>query len=288
MRLARLRPHPRDARVSFQEEGHLYTVQGLEGHPVSVTTLIHHFFSEFDADTVIGKMTRSRQRPDSPYYGMTNDQIKAQWERIRDAASQAGTVMHRLIEEFLNRPPEEAEPICTRFATTGVILEGTPATTEFFYFMRFWHDTITQSPLRAYRTEWLVYDAHKRLAGSIDLLLYDPVNDPEGQHLVIVDWKRSKKIKKKSDYSEHGRDFWGHLDHCNYNHYCLQLNIYRHLLETLYGKCVASMLLVVMHPSQSGYEVHEVPRMEREVCDVMLRLPMAFPAAAASNDLFID
>ena len=35
------------------------------------------------------------------------------------------------------------------------------------------------------------------------------------------------------------------LDDCNYNH----LNFHRHILETLYGKKVVGIMLVVLHPN---------------------------------------
>ena len=44
----------------------------------------------------------------------------------------------------------------------------------------------------AFRTEWQIYDAHRRLAGSIDFV----ARRWDGS-LVIVDWKRSKDLPTK-------------------------------------------------------------------------------------------
>ena len=43
-------------------------------------------------------------------------------------------------------------------------------------------------------------------------------------------------------------------------HYCLQLNIYAHILETEYGYRVTGMFLGVVHPTTAP-RVLEVPRL---------------------------
>ena len=47
--------------------------------------------------------------------------------------------------------------------------------------------------LDAYRTEWCVYATDEDLAGSIDLVLRDPIT----KMLYLVDWKRSEKLQDK-------------------------------------------------------------------------------------------
>jgi ATP-dependent exoDNAse (exonuclease V) beta subunit len=267
--LAIKHPHARDEFISFEEEGHLYTIKGLEGHPISVTTLIHQFFPIFDADLVIDKMVQSRNWPRSKYYGMTKDAIKQQWEENRDDASAEGTAMHKAIEVFLNRPEQEQELVNQQFTKTRTLHETVPATIEFFHFLAFWTSQIGET-LRPYRTEWLVYDEEKRLAGSIDLVL----EDTKTGKVIIVDWKRSKDIKTENRFQK-GREFWSHLDDCNWNHYSLQLNMYRHLLETHYGKQVAGMYLAILHPNAPSYQLCEVARMEAEILAVMQQLPLA-------------
>lgn len=265
--LARQNPHPRDEFISFEEEDHIYTIKGVEGHPVSVTTLIHLFFVPFDADVVIDKMMASRNWPHSEYFGMTKESIKQQWETNRDEAAKAGTAMHKSIEEFLNRPEEEQLEVCKHFLTSGSAHSSVPQTKEFFYFLCFWNDL--DGDYKPYRTEWLVYDADKRLSGSIDLVLQNTMTGK----FVIIDWKRSKQIKRSNRYQS-GSPPWSHLEDCNWNHYSLQLNIYRYLLETHYGKEIEEMFLVVLHPNAASYELINVPRMQTEIENVMKILPL--------------
>lgn len=233
-KLAQQYPHVRDGMITFQEEGHIYTVVGMTGHPTSVTTLIHHFFPEFNADEVIDKMMRGRNWRNSKYYGRTKQDIKDEWERNGKQASELGTLMHADIENFLN-----SEPVLN------------PDSIEFGYFLKFWEGFQAVNPaFQPYRTEWLVFDEDKKIAGSIDCTL----SDAHG-NIVILDWKRSKEIKKSNSY-EKGKGPLSGLDNCNFNHYRLQLNIYRHILETRYAKHVVGMYIVVFHPNNPTFEVH--------------------------------
>jgi ATP-dependent exoDNAse (exonuclease V) beta subunit len=232
--------HERDKRIRFEEEGHIYHIEGLDEKPISVTTLIHHFFPQFNPDQVIDKMMKGRNWPNSPYFGKTKQQIKDGWESSGKEASQAGTLMHADIERFLNGDPP-LNPDCT----------------EFRYFRQFWAAFQQTNPtFQPYRTEWIVFDEDKKLAGSIDCVL----SNPEGQ-VVILDWKRSKEIKMSNSY-EKGLGPLKQLDNCNYWHYRLQLNIYRHLLETRYGKTVLGLYIVVLHPNADNFQIITMERYE--------------------------
>ncbi len=236
--LALLNPNPRDDRITFQEEGHLYTIEGTIGHPISVTTIIHNFFPHFDADKVIEKMMSGKNWTQSPYYGKTANEIKTQWSDSGKDASNLGTLMHADVERYLNK----VEPL-------------NPDTREFGYFLSFWKDFATINPgWVPYRTEWTVYDEDKMLAGSIDCTLTN-----EAGEIVILDWKRSKEIKRSNRY-EKGHPPFQDMENCNYYHYTLQLNIYRHVLETRYGKIVKAMYIAVFHPNNETYQAFMIER----------------------------
>lgn len=75
-----LNPHPRDQHITFDEGPHIYTIDG-DSSFTSVTTFNHQHFEQFNADNIISNMMRSKRWPQSRYYGMTPEQIKAQWEK---------------------------------------------------------------------------------------------------------------------------------------------------------------------------------------------------------------
>lgn len=277
-RLAKLNPHPRDNKITFMEEGHQYTIDGMTEHPISVTTLIHEFFPKFDADTVIDKMMKSTNWPQSKYYGKTKDEIKEQWETDRDNSAKLGTEMHRSLELFMNEEPQDQVAWLQHFVTTKTVPANLPQTKEFTLFMHFWRDLQEyNSNFKPYRTEWIVYDEAKRLAGSIDMTL---AND-QGQ-ILILDWKRSKELKKENRYQS-GLKCLKHLADCNYSHYSIQLNCYRRLLQTLYGKTVIGMYLVILHPNNDNYMFVPVPVMEKEVGEMFAHLPMTVKHETPKN-----
>lgn len=228
--------HERDSKITFQEIGHLYTIEGLNKTPISVTTLIHKNFPQFNDEEVIDKMMKSRNWENSKYYGKTKEEIKKEWKESGERASRLGTMMHNDIERFFN-----GEEVLN------------PETKEFSHFKLFWEEFRKANPgFVPCRAEWMVYDEDVGIAGSIDFVL-----ENEKGEIIIVDWKRSKEIKKENRY-EKGYGLFSHMDNCNYSHYSIQLNIYRHILENKYGKKVVGLYLAIFHPDNEYYDVHMV------------------------------
>jgi len=88
-------------------------------------------------------------------------------------------------------------------------------------------------------------------------MLYQ-VDEADPSKLVIVDWKRSKEIKRTA-YNQVGKGPLSMVPDCNFYHYSLQLNLYRWILEKQYGKSIVGMYLVVVHPNQGTYIEEVVP-----------------------------
>jgi hypothetical protein len=245
MTLALTHRHPRDNEIHFYEPTHVYTVQGVSKGYTSVSTILHSFFAPFDADAVITNMMKSRKWPESKWFGMTREEIKAAWDANRDEASEAGTAMHLAIEKFMN----------------GVDIVGNESV-EWKYFQSYWaKDSKTWEP---WRTEWEVWDADLKLAGSIDMVYR---NRHDGT-FAIYDWKRSKEIKTENSFQS-GLGPLAHLPDTNFWHYSLQLNLYRWLLETHYGIRISKMALVVLHPNNTGPKVYPLNRMDDEIEDML-------------------
>lgn len=249
-RLAVVNKHPRDDRISFHEETHTYTIDGTKEGWVSCTGFLHQFFEEFDADAIISKMMASKRWPQNKYYGMTAKEIKTQWDTNRDEASSAGTRMHLDIEHYYN-----ADPVGNLAADEWDPNLGP----EWNYFQAFERKLRIPKGFEAYRTEWLVFKEDIKLAGSIDMVF----RKPDGT-FAIYDWKRSKEIKYENDWQS-GKSPVNHLPDTNYWHYSLQLNVYRTIIEELYGATVSELALVVLHPDNPSFRVIQVNRMEDEV-----------------------
>ena len=88
--------HDRDAGIVFDEKPHVYYVHGKTDN-TSVTTLVHKFFPKFDPDLVVSRMMRSKNWPNSPYFGQTAEDIKNQWTQSCLDATTKGTYKHKTI-----------------------------------------------------------------------------------------------------------------------------------------------------------------------------------------------
>lgn len=164
--LSAINAHPRDSRIQFDEPTHIYTIDGSSEDYISVTKLVHKCFEEFNADEVISKTMKSRNWPNSPWHGMSRQEIKDAWEKSGKEASDAGTLMHANIENFYNGEPYETES--KEWKLFSMFREARPA-------------------LKPFRSEMIVFDTDAKIAGSIDKIYHDPQN--EGSFL-IYDWVR--------------------------------------------------------------------------------------------------
>jgi DNA-binding beta-propeller fold protein YncE len=279
--LATNNEHKRDTNISFQEEGHKYTIH-TDPHSkyTSVTTWNHSHFPHFNADLVIQKMMKGKNwNPQSKYWGMTPEQIKAQWNANGAAVSGAGTELHYEIECFMN-DPEQSYPYTHKQLAAKYNLRqnelkdaGPPdqqnnnpenelkdPTKEWLYFLDFLRD---YPDLKPYRTEWMIYDEELKLSGSIDMVY----ENPDGS-LMIYDWKRSKEISRVNNFNEYAKtQCISHLPNSNFWHYALQLNTYKAILQRKYDKVVTDLYLVRLHPDaeEGTYELLKLPDLSEYV-----------------------
>lgn len=239
--LSQKNKHERDDRISFDEKTHTYYVDGSSEGIVSVTTLIHHHFPKFDSDRVLKMMKNKKQK----YPNMTDEQIKKMWLDNGKNASENGTKLHKMIENYYNGILNNKED---------------EKMTEFQYFLKF-NEMLNERKDRLvpYRTEWSVFDGSIDLAGQIDMLY----KKSDGTY-ALYDWKRVKELKKDNSF-EKGIGRLSTLDHCNYIHYSIQLNIYKRILETRYGLKISEMCLVILHPENDGYILETINDMTKYI-----------------------
>ena len=85
----------------------------------------------------------------------------------------------------------------------------------------------------------------------------------------MVDWKRTKELKYKSYGYKRGYGPCARIQDCNYNHYTLQLNMYKYLLETHYDIFVDDMHLVVLYPENDSYIKVPIDNVQHVVRDIV-------------------
>jgi len=236
--LSQRNAHPRDSHIQFQEEGHLYTIDG-DKYYKSCTSWLKAFFEKFNPDTIIDKMMSSPTWESSKYFGMSKKEIKDGWSENGKRAAAFGTSMHKCIEDFYNGKELPVE-----------------LTPELEYFVQFYQDHIHLTP---FRTEMMIYDEDIRICGSVDMLFQN-----EDGTFSIYDWKFSKEIQTHS-YGKKGLFPVEHLNDCNTVHYTLQLNMYCAILERKYGYVIRDMNLIFMHRDLGdSYIKYPVPRIDME------------------------
>lgn len=227
--------------IAFDEETHVYLKpQDETGNAeyISVTTLIERFFP-FDLNRYIERRAQEENR--------TEEDVLDEYFSMRDEAAYKGTELHNQIECFFKQ------------------LAYDPYSKEFSLFEQFFNKEVKPRGLLFFDAEMMICSDRYNVAGTIDCLLKKENKD----EFVMLDWKRSKKliIDGRPRVFGHGYALseLSHLDNSSYYRYCLQQNIYRHIVQSEYDMIISSMKLVVLHENYSNYYVVDVPIMENEV-----------------------
>ena len=260
----------RDKNITLYEQEHKYII-GFEPQTsyISVTTLCHSYFKEFNADEVIQTMFNSKGwKEGHKYWGLTSSEIKAKWETNRDNSATAGTNLHFEIECFMNNPLLSSNYTNKELGDIYMIINKNSNDTKPLEWKQFINFIRDHPNLKPYRTEWLIYDEDAKVAGSIDMVF----ENSDGT-LSIYDWKRSKDISKVNNWNKFStHTVICHLPDSKFWHYSLQLNTYKYILETKYGKKIKDLFLVKLHPDNEtkNYEVISVPNLYTEIEELFL------------------
>lgn len=234
--------HARDARIRFDgsldpatgQRRHDYYVDGSRDGLSSVTRCCEHFWPGFDRDAISARVAANAHS--GQYAGKTAEEIRAMWQRT----SEEGTAKHAQYEEFLQQTgTEDVNPYS---APPG-----------------FYRALAAHPEWDVYRCEWTVFDEDARIVGSIDAVM----RNRDTGAIVLVDWKNlgegtvhTNPYKKTGTHPLTRRHpATKHLKHT------MQLNFYRHLLETRYGLVVESMYIFNFAPTAP--DAYEEYRLER-------------------------
>lgn len=224
--------------LGFDEEAHVYA-KDETGNAVylSVTTLIERFFP-FDLKRYIERKAQEEDK--------TEEEVFDEYVLMRDEAASKGTELHVQIENFMKGIELDSESV------------------EFKLFLDFYKNEIERSDLVFYDAEKMIFSDKYNVAGTIDCLFKKKNKD----EFVMLDWKRSKKLTIDGLPKKFGFGFAqseiSHLDNSSYYRYCLQQNIYKHIMENEYSMKVSSMWLIVLHENFPTYYKIKVPELIRE------------------------
>ena len=202
----------------------------------SVTTFVNSFFEPFDEEKVSNHLVNNVPK----YYGETPASLIEKWNLAR----KHGTDVHLEIENWIK--------------------DGTSPKDQKSIAAKKWIEGYVARPNIKTFSEVIVYSKELRIAGTMDVLM---LNKDSEEH-VIIDWKTSRRIDKNSFKGKKGiKKETSDIEDCNYNHYALQLSLYRFLLEEYYNINVTRQL--VAHLKDNGLESHSTPYMKKEILDML-------------------
>ena len=178
--------------------------------------------------------------------GMTDDEIFASWDANGLDARNRGTEAHLQMQLYVEGKPFRADDV--------EVVVG-----------RAFLDRFPGDAWEGYRCEWEIVYEEADLAGSIDLV----VRNVETGRCIIVDYKRSNKLQANLVGYRKMSAPLNHLDDCDGATYALQLSIYQHVLERVYGLEIQDRILITLHPDKPYCT--SVPYLREEVDHLMAR-----------------
>jgi len=241
--------HPSGLEINFVDDGHYY-LDANGQHYTSVTQLVKRCFPAFDKDTILKRVAERE--------GESQQTILDRWAAEGREACTFGTRVHEVAEYAvtdgaagtLHTPQNEKERSAFALAWD--------------------HAKTLRSDMKIVGAEAIVFSPRYALAGTIDLLAM------AGDTLYILDWKTNKKIRQTNDFGGRGLGELQHLHDCNFEHYALQLNIYRRMLrqEGYLSPAVkrVKMALLYIEPGADAVKEIALPGRMQETAEALLNL----------------
>lgn len=208
-------------KYKFYEDDHIYTYLENDGSEtevgISVTTLIGKYENPFDEDKVATLKSVKE--------GISKQDILDRWHFGRDFSCSKGTHTHAY-NEHLWRNEElyeyDKNSIISEFGYDVIapVWDKLKQICDNFY--NKFKDYLIPIGL-----EQIVGSRDYDIAGSIDFLAYSKKLDS----IIIIDYKTNHEIRRESYNNLKMIDPLNDIPDCNYYHYCLQLAIYKLILE---------------------------------------------------------
>jgi len=192
-------------QIFFDAKYHTYQDESNNKY-LSATRLVSQCFPKFDLEGISFRYAKK--------HNMTQDEVKKLWSDKGRRSADRGTTIHEYMFNKLNN--------------NTIIKSGQESLQNYFNICDQLAVQITNK-YYVYDKEMIVFDPEFFIAGTVDLIL----QDKEKPIVYIVDWKTNEKIEMKNDYKQYGIGEFEHLDHCNYNHYCVQLNLYEYMVRKM-------------------------------------------------------
>jgi len=187
----------RDKQIAFSEHDHRYIQLKTGKQLVSSTTLLKKFKAPFETD-IIAKRYASK-------HGRDAAEVKEEWAQKANTAATKGTFIHKMLEDL----------------ASGIKVEPQNKYPEEQVALHFYKDFFESGYWKPLALEEILW-SEVGLAGQADAIVETRYGD-----IALIDYKTSKKIGRENDYGRKMKHEFAELDDCEYNHYSIQLSLYK-------------------------------------------------------------
>ena len=234
----------------FYEDGHYYECKGKRVG-ISVTTFIHEYCNEFDAEGMAEKVANRD--------GKTVQQVLDEWDYKRDFACSKGTTCHEYVQSLWSGEKWKFKDFDgSKNYEIAVDLIQNQANNFKNDYQEHLEHLIDELPIGSEE-----YD----IASCVDHLFYNKLTGG----LVLVDYKTNSLMEgyNKKAYKKAMKVPLSHINDDALHHYHIQLSIYKFLIEKYTGLKVDEMFIVYMSENIENYEIIPIPYLYEEVRKIL-------------------
>lgn len=239
-------------KYKFFENGHYYTYKDKKVG-VSVTKYISQFENEFDSDTLSQKVADKN--------GISQFEVLNEWKRKGEYSCLKGTAIHEWLQDnYANRE--------YKFDLSQ--LEEYP---EYYKIEDIEHlKQMAIDFINDYKNRYILIGDEILcgipdfdIASAIDLLFYDTVNN----EVVLADIKTNTDLKGWKSTPSYVKKMLQPLEDIKditFEHYKIQLSIYRYFLEEYAHIPISdNMFIVYLSEKEKNYNIIQIPYLKNEV-----------------------
>lgn len=262
----------------YNDEKHIYWDKVDNEKYISVTTLIHEFYTPLDVEfwsaykalekaypeifaSVKSKLLQSKKfnnkllqdlNIDKDEFETARQEILKAWDDKRIKACERGTAIHLEKELEFYKGSEHTIPHFN--------LGGKFKCTRNHYELDY-----EKGAYPEYLVSVKLNGGKLRIAGQIDLLVKD------GDDLYIIDYKTNEKLDEKSYYDQRAKKYQmmkyplSHIMDCNMMHYTLQLSTYAYLLQLINPKFNVKKLMIIYFDHDGNEKHYELEYKKKDV-----------------------
>ena len=239
-------------KYKFFENGHYYTYKDKQVG-VSVTKYISQFENEFDSDTLSQKIADKN--------GISQFEVLNEWKRKGEYSCLKGTAIHEWLQDnYANRE--------YKFDLSQ--LEEYP---EYYKIEDIEHlKQMAIDFINDYKNRYILIGDEILcgipdfdIASAIDLLFYDTINN----EVVLADIKTNTDLKGWKSTPSYVKKMLQPLEDIKditFEHYKIQLSIYRYFLEEYAHIPISdNMFIVYLSEKEKNYNIIQIPYLKNEV-----------------------